>query len=49
MKYDFMNQDPIEECKFKCLYKENLEEEHLNASVALIETMLSLSEGNEKM
>ena len=27
MKYDFMNQDPLEECIFKSLYKENLEYE----------------------
>ena len=46
MKYDFMNQDPLEECMFKSLYKENLEGEKLNASVELIETVLHLSEGN---
>ena len=27
MKYDFMNQDPLEECIFKSLEKENFEEE----------------------
>ena len=44
MKYDFLNQDPLEECMFKSLYKENLDGEKLNASVELIETMLNLSE-----
>ena len=47
MKYDFMNQDPLEERIFKSLYKENLVEQ-LNASAELIETMLNLSEGNEE-
>ena len=46
MKYDFMNQDPLEECMFMSLYKENLEVEKLNASVELIEIVLHLSEGN---
>ena len=48
MKYDFMNQDPLEECMFKSQYKENLDREKLTASAELIETMLNLSEGNEK-
>ena len=48
MKYDFMNQDLLEECIFKSPYKENLEKEQLNASVELIETMLNLSKGNEE-
>ena len=48
MKYDFMNQDPLEECMFKSLYKENLDGEKLDASVELIETMLNLSERNEE-
>ena len=48
MKNDFMNQDSLEECIFRSLYKEILEEEQLNASAELIETMLNLSEGNEE-
>ena len=48
MKHDFMNQDPLEECIFKSLYKENLEGEKLNASAELIETVLNLSKGNEE-
>ena len=41
MKYDFLNQDPLEECMFKLLYKENLDGEKLNASVEFIETVLN--------
>ena len=48
MKYEFMNQDPLKEFIFKSLYKENLEEEQLNASSKSIETFLNLSKGNEK-
>ena len=48
MKYDFMNQDPLEECMFKSLYKENLDEEKLISSDELIEIVLNLSEGNEE-
>ena len=48
MMYEFMNQDPIEECMLKSLYKENLNEEKLNVSVKLIETVLNLSGKNEE-
>ena len=41
MKYDFMNQDPLEECMFKSLYKENLDGKKLTASAELIETVLN--------
>ena len=48
MKYDFMNQDPLEEFMFKSLYKENLDREKLTASAELIEIVLNLSECNEE-
>ena len=48
MKYDFMNQDPLEEFLFKSLNKKTLEEEQLNESAELIETILNLSDGNEE-
>ena len=43
-----MNQDPLEECMLKSLYKESLDGEELNASAELIETILNLSEENEE-
>ena len=49
MKYDFMNQDPLEEFMFKSLYKENLDREKLTASAELIEIVLNLSECNEEV
>ena len=47
MMYEFMNQDPLEECMLKSLYKKNLDEEKLNENVELIETVLNLSEETE--
>ena len=47
MMCEFMNQDLLEECMFKSLYKENLNGEKLNVSVEMIETVLNLIEENE--
>ena len=44
MKHEFMNQDPLEECMIKSLYKEYLDGEKLNAKAELTKTVLSLSE-----
>ena len=43
-----MNQDPLKECMFKSLFKENLDGEKLTTSAELIETLLNLSEGTEE-
>ena len=48
MKHEFMNQDPLEECMIKSLYKEDLDGEKLNTNFELTETVLSLSEGSEE-
>ena len=44
-----MKQGPLKECMIKSLYKEDLDEEKLNANAELIETMLSLSEVSEEI
>ena len=48
MKHEFMNQDPLEECMIKSLYKEDLDGEKLNENDKLTETVLSLTEGSEE-
>ena len=45
--YDFMNHDPLEECMFKSLYKENLDGEKLNTSAELIRATVGVPESTK--